>query len=331
MESEGRLDVVAVDTKDGAEAWRVALAQGPWPLVTGAFDAAGVVVVAVQTADSNEPAIVAVDAVDGHHRWEMPAGEFWPLANDDRVTVLVQRSGPDSRTPVGGLRWKMRAIDRTNGETRWERDSGIVNSNQPVDVVGSLLIYGEQRPDCAAACLTAVDLLTGDEVWTGVSVSDDDGAFNSTRIVAVGDVVVAQLEAFGPGADVVGLESATGDEMWRTRANFNYNGWVVDNDSFYDEQDRAARSAADGSIRWTGDAQGFLYAAGGGFVFGYGYSGVGTPAGAESNGEVFAISAEDGTTAWAVPVPKIEASFVLTATTSSDSVYYTLSDFAPTD
>ncbi len=324
-------DLVSFDPLTGAERWRVALVDDMLPFVTGPFDAGGVAVVRVASAEG-APVVAAIDVVTGERRWELPADNVVPFANDTEVSVLTERSEVSGPAPPG--RPRIWAIDRTTGQLVWEQVRHVSgDSLDPTAVAGStLIVEGDPRPDCQAQCpVVGIDLATGAALWEAIPVNDGIGGFNHTGVRAAGEVVLADADIGGLGPkEIVALDPRTGAERWRVPGGRNYTGWAVDDTAFYLENDEhglmTARELSDGSVRWQTPSIGELGAAGGGTVFAYGTS-------AEAPGEpaVLALSAADGTEVWHVPAPSINGSSPIAAAYHDATLYVSLSDFPPTD
>ena len=141
--------------------------------------------------------------------------------------------------------------------------------------------------------------------------------------------MLAELEGLRGG--IVGLDPASGHELWRASADQNYNGWVIDGSAFYAQGNEGRLSAfnlTDGSLRWSAqNVFAMFVSAGGGLAFAIGSVGGTDPS---SPGGLIAMSATDGQTAW-ITRPRTNESFPTTATANDDSVFLTFSNLAPTD
>ncbi|MCE9571642.1 MAG: PQQ-binding-like beta-propeller repeat protein [Deltaproteobacteria bacterium] len=177
-------------------------------LVAGSPVVAGdlVIVAAIDLADDQTSAVVALELATGAIRWRFAPG----AAVRNAVAV-----GGDTvvAATVDGAIW---GLDRATGLVRWRTD--LARGVRPEEattwgaplVIGELVVAGNQRR------LAGLDLATGRVRWAADPVPDtrDGGSFASPATGGPGEVVVtAPNRALG---GVIGYDPVTGAEQWRS-------------------------------------------------------------------------------------------------------------------
>ncbi|MFC7405433.1 PQQ-binding-like beta-propeller repeat protein [Georgenia alba] len=132
----------------------------------------------------------------------------------------------------------LRARDIGNGTVAWEHDVAELPNDVeevPVTVAGDVVIVGAHELADPAAEAVALEIATGDQLW---SSSDSE----MTPIAHDGDTLVVTARAAGGGDAYHGIDLATGDERWsssgdagawrnvppRTNGGLPRTPWLVD-------------------------------------------------------------------------------------------------------
>lgn len=174
----------------GQERWRRTV-QGPADDGTPPFAAGDVSIFAVGGA------IMALDAVDGLPRWDVPVrGPVYGLWRHGDEVVALDAQVSDSAALI--------AIALADGAIHWRHDlpaRGLLGSAVPTGDGGLAysLAYDDQRTQ-------VVDLRTGRVRWTSASTG------HGTSPTAVGGLVLR-----GEGSGVTAYDAATGARRWRSK------------------------------------------------------------------------------------------------------------------
>jgi outer membrane protein assembly factor BamB/predicted phosphodiesterase len=200
-------------TRTGVAAQALAPGLVPrWVTAVGGHLAAGapviggglVIVSAIDLADDQTSAVVALDLATGAIRWRFAPG----AAVRNAVAI-----GGDTviAAAVDGVIW---GLDLATGAVRWRTD--LARGVRPEEattwgaplVLGPLVVAGNQRR------LAGLDLATGAIRWQDDAVPDtrDGGSFASPA--ATDDVIVAAPNRALGG--VIGYDPRTGAEKWRS-------------------------------------------------------------------------------------------------------------------
>lgn len=169
--------VVALD-EDGAEQWRQDVRGAGYAMHDESSN-----VVHVLSSASEEREVTALDAETGQELWVVPAD--WVTTVRD-ATVVINED-------------QLHRIDPEDGSEIW---SVGIDGYGAVSEDG---VYGFKDGD-----LHAWDL-DGDEAWVSEAELGDRPAGAGNTVAAQDDFVAAA----GPGSEVVGVDSETGDELWR--------------------------------------------------------------------------------------------------------------------
>ena len=140
--------------------------------------------------------------------WGLPAGpiQTTPLVHDG---VIFARGRGDI----------IQAIDAVTGDLLWEYRRWLP-TGVPLFPKKSFVLYGEYLYlPTSDAHVVALDVKTGTVVWDR-EIADIEVGFNLTGgPVAAEGVVMMGTSGRGPGGNyIVGLDAASGDEIWRFRA-----------------------------------------------------------------------------------------------------------------
>lgn len=164
--------------------------------------------------------------------------------NDEAtVTDAAHALGEDRLFAVSSQYARVRAIDPGGGNTRWKRLLGMALQGAPVVAGGRLLVPGE-------SALTALDVTTGNEVWT-------------YERPLRGSVVAAGGTIYGNTADgeTFAVDAETGTEAWRRATVPPAGGPTMVGNALYlagDDGTVAAVDPADGTERWRSSVGGAL-------------------------------------------------------------------------
>ncbi len=147
----------------------------------------------------SDTALIAVDAHTGKRRWrfDTDGGSYSPFNTVTAAAGSVVTSLPDSDA-------SLLTVFTADGKKRWQqRFNGDLGSLPVTD--GRVYVPTTKG-------VTALDVATGDEVWSAVpNVGFESSA---TSIVDNGTLFVA--EESKPGVTLIALDAATGEEHWRT-------------------------------------------------------------------------------------------------------------------
>ncbi len=247
----------ALDAEDGTELWEFRaeipdreFSDTPAAAIESATVMDGVVYAPVRIGayDSENiyrtehTAVVAVDAETGDKLWRRDA----PVAGMFSTTTAVDGSlfvrGPD----LGGGKGRfVYALDANDGSVRWRQSIEVESWDNSPSIVadGSVFI-------APANGVNAYDAATGDLVWEALPRVKD------LSVAMVSDSTLFVSESTEPGATIIALEAASGDEQWKT----SYSGDVkvdigtVDMERLYvsmnEDADVIALDRTDGSEAW---------------------------------------------------------------------------------
>lgn len=244
------IDILAYDKSDGRFRWRFRPADDDEP--GRSYLATSVDMI---FAGSLFGRLFAVDASTGALRWQtqLPGSEvmtFSPTLNDGLVFVGLKHF---VNPPTGGLA----AVDQVSGELRWVKD---FLPSYPGAVSGCLGAAVFQGNNVLAASedgtIYALDRQSGAVRWTAPRVHpippEPGGGYGDNRSLGVvGDVVVVSSAT----GIIVGLNAATGSELWRINPRSGSpSGHVISTDgklAFFTASGRVfAVDAQTGAIRW---------------------------------------------------------------------------------
>lgn len=265
--------IYALDPVDGSELWRRETRR--MPVASGPADALDIVVLPVREGD--EPALVGVDSKTGTERWRIQSNEV-PIVNGAIATIIGSPVKFGEPSPV-------RALDRETGEELWSSDVVIADdsgasvgrsSATALDTIavlptgetisaidlrtGDLLwqaphlahvvaadgvVVGIEGSDSPGAMVTALDIASGERLWTA------RGGASYGGLVALGDGVVVVLGA--SNQEHVAYELATGDERWRVGPVVRVEPQVISGTTVVAlwEGEITAVSTVDGSTIWS--------------------------------------------------------------------------------
>lgn len=195
---------VALSPLDGSELWRRATARFTH-IPAGPIDSQGIVVLA--TNDAGEPALVGVDVESGDDIWRMASTDH-PLALGETVVVVgdtLQQFGP---APYRGL-------DRATGEELWVSDVPFSNESRVMVARAPLAVLEDVVVVQSGATITAIDMLTGAALWDAPRLDHP---------TAVDGVILGVEGADAMVPEVVALDSASGESLWKERGSPSYGG-----------------------------------------------------------------------------------------------------------
>ncbi|MCC7362750.1 MAG: PQQ-binding-like beta-propeller repeat protein [Dehalococcoidia bacterium] len=209
-----------------AGAWTVTFREGNYVLVAADEElvVAATAPVFPQFTEGHR-ALVALDPADGSERWrlELACAPFQPVLTDAAVLYVCSDGS-------------VNAVSREDGSPLWSEDPGTA-PYLPV-VAGGLVLLGDADPEddygldgsdpprLLMGVVVALELATGDEAWRV------DTGRDSVFVTADGPVTYLGTRTWTacgePGADdelcsgdVIAVETATGEELWRTAT-----GWA---------------------------------------------------------------------------------------------------------
>ncbi|PCR91198.1 PQQ-binding-like beta-propeller repeat protein [Natrinema ejinorense] len=183
--------VVALDASSGRVRWEIEIGEG---LHTANRPAVRDGTVYVTCGAGH---VVAVDAETGDRRWD---GRVEPLDPDDEF--VARQSNPPTATSAGLVVPNRRAVtllEPGGDDIRWEYVHDGVASHGSVAVADGT-VYATDGDES----LHAIDLETGDEVWTAEYTRDVHPVV-ADGVVYVADFWLPELHAF---------DAETGDRRW---------------------------------------------------------------------------------------------------------------------
>ncbi|NPC44293.1 PQQ-binding-like beta-propeller repeat protein [Nocardioides sp. zg-1230] len=148
--------------------------------------------------------------------WQMtPAGFFVDVEQrDEQLYVLDLRVLEGTGTSAGRLSMTLSRVSPSTGavlgEATWEKRQDVQTSGDPVMKIVAIeddvvLVESSSSEEDSRVTLTAVDMSTGDELWTrrpGTFVAVEDG------------VVVASTETSSDSGSLIALDTETGKRFW---------------------------------------------------------------------------------------------------------------------
>ncbi|RRJ30899.1 outer membrane protein assembly factor BamB family protein [Halocatena pleomorpha] len=247
----------ALDAADGTELWEFRaeipdreFSDTPAAAIESATVMDGVVYAPVRIGayDSENiyrtehTAVVAVDAETGDKLWRRDA----PVAGMFSTVTAVDGSlfvcGPDFDSGEGRFVY---ALDANDGSVRWRQPIAVESEDSSPPVVTDESVF--VAPDNG---VTAYNAATGDIVWEALPRVKD------LSVAMISDGTLFVNENTEPGATIIALDAASGDERWKT----SYGGDVrvdigtVDMERLYvstsEDTDVIALNRTDGSEAW---------------------------------------------------------------------------------
>ncbi|MDD9940183.1 MAG: PQQ-binding-like beta-propeller repeat protein [Myxococcales bacterium] len=286
--------VHALARADGSMKWSVQVDTHPhahlWSSPVYVPDA-NIVVVGVASGEEAVPppytfrgSIVALDADDGTIKWQFyttegdatsgPGVAVWATAAVDttRKTLYVG-TGNNYSAPSGQHTDAMLAIDYTNGDLVWSHQftaqdvfttTQFTEAGPDADVGSTANLFSVDGKDLVGIGVKngiyyALDRDTGDVQWmASLTAGSVLGGVISPSAYADGVVYVASNRFFERGTDVIALNAADGQELWRSALmRITYGGVAYANGVVYVGNDSAqvvALNAVDGAMLWSDSA-----------------------------------------------------------------------------
>ncbi|HET6949720.1 MAG TPA: PQQ-binding-like beta-propeller repeat protein, partial [Acidimicrobiales bacterium] len=278
--------VVALDRATGEPVWETAIGDHPKAVVFGSpVVAEGLVVIGVGSFEVFVPGdpptfrghIVALDAATGEEAWrfwvtagdatEGPGVSIWSSpAIDAERGVLYIGTGQAYALPAPPRSDALLALDLRTGAEVWSTqftagDAWTIAEPSGLDAdVGAMPnLFDAGGTDAVgvgdkAGTYRALDRDTGEILWERkLTAGGLQGGVMASAAVAGGTIYVAS-NAESQNADLVALDAATGDEVWRVGVGAHITGPVTwANDVVYvaDDSGRiAAYDARDGERLW---------------------------------------------------------------------------------
>jgi outer membrane protein assembly factor BamB len=199
--------LVAVDTTNGRERWRVDLGARP----TRAAVVAGVAYVGAGDW------LYALNATDGTVRWRVDVDLAGFPAVTDGLVIVTYYGGDDLRFRA------LRAVQAATGQDVWNfrPPEPITVSGVLAIADGAVFVRGYNYEPNADAVLYALDAATGTERWTA------SPAYALSEGSVVDGVVYLGIGSNRNENDLLALDAATGAVRWRFATDRNRLGSVV--------------------------------------------------------------------------------------------------------
>jgi outer membrane protein assembly factor BamB len=199
-----RDQVVAVDARTGAVAWRLWRASGylDAPAVDTASTANGALVF-TQGRLGQGSSLVAVDLSTRADLWRFPSGRPLPAALRGAPIIA------DGLALVGASDGLVHAVDMGSGAERWAFQTGGTVQTSPAAADGRVFAIGEDGTT-GRSTLFAIDAASGKEIW---SFAPPTAALHVSAPTVAGGRV---FEAFGDGM-VRAFDARRGTVLWSTR------------------------------------------------------------------------------------------------------------------
>lgn len=209
--------IAAFSASDGSARWQSTTMAGedkssvsPCGFASAPVAMPGVVAASANVGNWPVPTVIrGLDLGTGRELWKTDALEA--AASGGPLLLLVGN-------PSGGL--LLRAVDPTTGAKRWQ--SGLNSVTYPLAANGNVALVATSYQ--ATITLNAVDLATGDVLWRH-QVGMGDQVLGTAIFDAAVFAVRPPIPVVGPGPapppatppaqEVIGLDLATGQEMWR--------------------------------------------------------------------------------------------------------------------